>query len=125
MNWKSVGVGVIAFVAGLAGALAVVWKIEARTWEELQVYSNSMSLDAEMTATIHTHIINNIQAGNLDNAIRLSCLRLQGAVPIIRNDLFDDPERNQTARERVETARQLISDLESKNLCGLSSQDVH
>ncbi len=125
MNWKSVGVGVIAFIAGLAGALAVVWKIEARTWEEFKVYSNSLSLDAEMTATIHTHIIKNIQSGNLDNAIRSSCLRLQGAVPIIRSDLFDDLERNKTALERVETARQLISDLESKNLCGLSSRNGH
>ena len=114
--------GVVAFVAGLAVAMFLAAKFEARMWEEFKFYTNSFSVDAEMKVTAYTHILQGIQEQRLENATRLACMRLKNALPYVRDDLFPEPERNQTARERVETARRLVADLESQNLCGLPLQ---
>ena len=123
MWWKSSVIGVVAFVSGVAVAIFLAAKLEERMWEEFRIYTNSFSVDAEMKVTTYTHILLGIQEQRPDNAMRLACMRLKNALPYVRDDLFQEPERNQTARDRIENARKLVADLESQNLCGLPLQE--
>ena len=117
--WLLAGVlAVIAFGAGLAGALYFAGRLEADIWQDAVVAASRDApwYQAETDAQFRLANIEAAQHGDTERIIRMNCLLLRTGLPSVRADRFS-PARAPDVEAFLERARAAVSNLENQGLC--------